>query len=223
MRFVVGGLIEEMPLSLEGGLPVLIYPMSTADQAEFASSLSPGLMMFFTADDHQTVAEKMDEILLDSEESSTTVVDDLAADREAERLLFRILDIFSYGFIGLVSLIAAANVFNTISSSIGLRRREFAMLKSVGMSAGDFRKTMRLEYLIYGFKSLLFGIPASVLLTGLIWLAVRNMFDTGFYVPWQSLLTAIGSIFLVMFISMFYAVRKLGKENVIDAVKNENL
>ncbi|MBQ6679430.1 MAG: hypothetical protein IJM76_05350 [Lachnospiraceae bacterium] len=48
---------------------------------------------------------------------------DLAEEKETTRLLVRVIDVFSYGFIILVSLIAVANVFSTISTNILLRRR----------------------------------------------------------------------------------------------------
>ena len=84
---------------------------------------------------------------------------------ENDRNLVLIIKVFSYGFIVLISLIALANVFNTISTSIYLRRREFAMLKSVGMTRKGFRKMMNFECLLYGLKALAFGIPTSFAVT----------------------------------------------------------
>lgn len=47
-----------------------------------------------------------------------------------------IMQVFLYGFITLMALISVANIFNTVSTSIDLRRKEFAMLKSVGVTPG---------------------------------------------------------------------------------------
>ena len=86
---------------------------------------------------------------------STRELTDIARLAEANRNIITIIKVFAYGFIVLISLIAAAsNVFNTISTNISLRRREFAMLKSVGMTQKGFRRMMNYECLLYGSKAL---------------------------------------------------------------------
>ena len=122
-----------------------------------------------------------------------------------------------------ISLIAAANVFNTISTNVNLRRREFAMLKSVGLSNKGFRKMMNYECIIYGCKGLLWGLPVSVVVTFLIWKVTQNAFVIPFYIPWHSFVIAIGAVFLVVFASMLYASKRVRKDNMIEAIKNENL
>ena len=70
-----------------------------------------------------------------------------------------------YGFTALLTLIAIANIVNTISTGVLLRRKEFAMYKSVGMASGGFKKMIRLETMLYGVKALTIGIPVSLLLS----------------------------------------------------------
>ena len=148
---------------------------------------------------------------------------DLNSTKEAQRMLVRVVRVFSYGFIILISLIAASNVFNTISTSVSLRRREFAMLRSIGMHDRGFGKMMIFECIIYGLKALLWGLPAAFLMTYLIYRAVGIAYRESFYLPAASVLIAIASVFFVVFASMLYAVMKIRKENPIDALKNENL
>ena len=71
-------------------------------------------------------------------------------------------------FIVMISMIAVANVFNTISTNIKLRRRELAMLRSVGMSEHDFQKMMNFECIFYGMRALLYGLPIAVLAAWLV-------------------------------------------------------
>ena len=147
-----------------------------------------------------------------------------AADREeTNRNLMFIINVFAYGFIVLISLIAAANVFNTISTGINLRRREFAMLKSVGMTQKGFHKMMDYECLMYGAKSLLWGLPAAVGVTYLIYRSINAGYVTNFYIPWVSIAVAVFSVFAVVFATMLYSTNKLKNENIIDALRNENL
>jgi putative ABC transport system permease protein len=161
--------------------------------------------------------------VLNSSGRSTAELYNLAASGESNRALITVINVFSYGFIILISLIAVANVFNTISTNIALRRREFAMLRSVGMTQRGFGRMMNYECLLYGFKGLLYGLPASFGVTWLIYQAARSGFDTDYYVPWISVVIAVGSVFLVVFTTIVYSMGKIKKDNPIDALKNENL
>ena len=123
----------------------------------------------------------------------------------------------------LISIYRDSNVFNTISTNISLRRREFAMLKSVGMTQKGFRRMMNYECLLYGSKALLLGLPVSCGITYLIYRAVTTAYETSFHLPWAAIGIAVLSVFLVVFATMMYAMSKVKKDNPIDALKNENL
>ena len=150
-------------------------------------------------------------------------LNDFAEREEMNRNIVTIIQVFSYGFIVLISLVAAANVFNTITTNINLRRREFAMLKSVGMSQRGFHRMMNYECLLYGTRALLFGLPASAGVTWLIYRAINGGYETTYHLPWGAVGIAILSVFLVVFATMLYAMSKIRKDNLIDVLKNENL
>ncbi len=82
---------------------------------------------------------------------------------------------------------------------------------------------MNYECLIYGMKGLMWGLPAAFLMTWVIWRVAGSAFETGFYVPWPSVIIAVGSVFAVVFATMLYASAKLREDNTVDALKNENL
>ena len=134
-----------------------------------------------------------------------------------------IAKVFSYIFIVMISLIAIANVFNTISTNIKLRRRELAMLRSVGMSERAFQKMMNFECVFYGLKALLFGVPVSLLLSYLIYkgMYVGGAEDITFQLPWTSVGISVVSVLFVVFITMLYSVSKIKKENIIDALRDD--
>ena len=154
---------------------------------------------------------------------SKRMLTDYAEGAEENRLLILIVNVFSYGFIVLISLIAAANVFNTVSTNIILRRREFAMLKSVGMSNKEMSRMMNFECILYGSRALLYGLPVSALITWFIYRVISNGFSAGFYLPWGAIAIAIFSVFAVVFATMLYSMRKIQGDNPLDALKNENL
>lgn len=134
-----------------------------------------------------------------------------------------IANVFGYVFIFMISLIAVANVFNTISTNIKLRRRELAMLRSVGMSEKDFQKMMNFECFFYGMKSLLFGIPISLFSSCVIYYVMSSggAEDIDFTIPWQSIIISAVGVILVVFFTMLYAAGKIKKENIIDALRDE--
>ena len=141
---------------------------------------------------------------------------------EQNRNIVFVVDVFTYVFVFMISLIATANVFNTISTNIKLRRREFAMLRSVGMSDRDFNKMMNFECAFFGMKTLLFGVPIAVLFS---WLIDKGMVaggaEIGFIFPWASLIISALGVFFVVFITMLYATRSIKKENIIDALRDD--
>lgn len=135
-----------------------------------------------------------------------------------------IVGIFVYGFIGVISLIGLTNIFNTISTNMQLRSKEFASLKSIGMTKKEFNRMIRLESLMYGIKSLIIGIPLGVL--GVF--AIFSSFSIGsvpmsFVFPWKAILISIAAVFIVVWLIMKYSISKVNKQNIIETIRNDNI
>ena len=219
--------IEEAPFFVSRSTPVainMIYPYSMLESVvpEAALNQFRNTEYFLTSSNHTVSFENLATVLTENGLSSRQLFD-YAANAETNRNVVTIIRVFAYGFIVLISLIAAANVFNTISTNISLRRREFAMLKSVGMTQEGFRRMMNCECLLYGSKALLLGLPVSCGITYLIYRAVTRAYETSFRLPWAAIGIAVLSVFLVVFATMIYSMSKIKKDNPIDALKNENL
>lgn len=219
--------IEEAPFFVSRSTPVainMIYPYSMLESVvpEAALNQFRNTEYFLTSSNHTASFENLAPVLTENGLSSRQLFD-YAANAETNRNVVTIIRVFAYGFIVLISLIAAANVFNTISTNISLRRREFAMLKSVGMTQKGFRRMMNYECLLYGSKALLLGLPVSCGITYLIYRAVTTAYETSFHLPWAAIGIAVLSVFLVVFATMMYSMSKVKKDNPIDALKNENL
>ncbi len=218
-----GKTIEEQPFFLGSGYDFyLIYPQSVMDSVVPEDKESYSHTFLMQAEQHgecyTSLKKKFTENLLTAANLS-----DYAAEAEQERNIITIIQVFSYGFIVLISLIAAANVFNTISTNIALRRREFAMLRSIGMTNSGFNRMMNYECILYGTKALLLGLPVSCIVTYLIYKAVGEGYLTNFRLPWSAVGIAVLSVFAVVFATMLYAMNKVKKDNPIDALKNENI
>ena len=222
-----GKTINDCPYYVERGNDVDIYMLYPISMLEFVfpkevQSQTNAYRYNLKSSNHAESLKNLKIALLENNITSFTT-QDIAESYESNRNLVIIIKVFSYGFIVLISLIAAANVFNTVSTNIALRRREFAMLKSVGMSQKDFNKMMNFECLLYGSRALILGLPVSAGITYLIYLSVSNGFETRYHLPWTAIAIAVLSVFSVVFVTMIYSMQKIKKDNPIDALKNENL
>lgn len=134
------------------------------------------------------------------------------------------IKILVYGFITLVTLIGVTSVFNTINTSIALRRKEFAVLRSIGLTPKGFNKMLMFESLFFGIKSLFYALPVSFGVIYLIHLAMKTTVEFEYIlIPWKSIILAIIGVFVIVAISMLYATKKVKKDNILDAIREENI
>ncbi|GAP15395.1 ABC-type transport system [Longilinea arvoryzae] len=149
-------------------------------------------------------------------------IDDIAASQKRERQIKTFVLVFTYGFVALITAIGVANIFNTIFTSIALRKREFAMLRSVGMTPRDFLKMVNYESIFYGIKALIYGLPISFALMYLLYWVTSDSFMVKFIFPWNSVLLVVIGVFAIVSSCMLYASSKVRHENIIDALKMES-
>lgn len=162
----------------------------------------------------------VDELLKDAtgKEDSYSIYNQKESNARTQALV-TIFQVLTDGFVILISFICIANLCNTISTAFELRRREFAMLKSVGMEQKKFMRMIRYESMFYGLKALLYGIPISV---SVIWLMYRNMSKSFYYtfqIPVLIFGIAIVGIVIIISFGMFYATSKIAKENIMDGLR----
>jgi len=194
-----------------------VLPHSCMDMLFPGSGYATGSIMVSAANPNETEKKLADIVALPG-----NIVNSYR-EYQTNRAIIGIVKVFTYGFIALISLIACANVFNTISTNVALRRREFAVLRSVGMSGRSFDRMMIYECMLYGTKSVLMGLPVSLAVSLWIYSAVRRGFSTAYRPPLQGMAIAVAGVFIVVIITMIYATRRIKRENVIDALKDENL
>lgn len=139
-----------------------------------------GQNVYVLAQNHQKATDEIEELALIGGWYSELYVSDVAQDEASAKNLLLAVDVFTYGFIVLISLIAAANVFHTISTGFLLRKKEFAVLSSAGMGPKTMNRMVNYECLLYGCKSLLYGLPVSILVTWWIYRVIEDSMDTKF-------------------------------------------
>ena len=139
-----------------------------------------------------------------------------------QKRIYLVMGVFIYGFITLISLICIANIFNTVSTNIALRRKEFAMLRSVGMPPKSFNKMMNFESAFYGIKALMYGLPISAAIGYFLYLTLNELISFTFSLPWNDYGIAIVFVFVIVSATMLYSGSKIRKQNIIDALKDDS-
>ncbi len=150
-------------------------------------------------------------------------INNIEQNLEAERRVILIISIFLYGFITVITLIGVTNIFNTITTNMILRSKEFAMLKSIGMTKKEFNKMIILESIMYGTKSLAIGIPLGLGLSYAIYRSYANSIEFGFIIPVMPIIISIIFVFVIVGLTMRYSLGKINKQNIVETIRNDNI
>lgn len=217
--YTVGALVPYRDTSYVYGLASTVYVTAFApvSAAQFAGSYTFG----FETTQHEAFSEDVQDILENGNYADSGVMD-MVSSIEMMNSTTLIMQVFLYGFITLMALISVANIFNTVSTSIDLRRKEFAMLKSVGVTPKGFNRMLRFESLFYGLKALIFGLPLGLLCSYFMQqILVSGSFDIAFYPDWRVYLGVTLAVFLIVGMSMWYATSKVKKDTIVETLKTE--
>lgn len=169
--------------------------------------------------DHQKVTEKLNTISDDGKYSDFSVVD-FSEQMQTFNTIALVIQVFVYGFVALISLITIFNIINTISSGIASRKKEFAMMKSVGITPKGFNKMIMLESAFYGIKAVIFGLPISALISFGMHKALNNSTAT-FSIDYLLYLIVALVVFAIVGMTMIYSVKKVQQNNIIETLKDD--
>lgn len=166
---------------------------------------------------------KVEQLIRSDIQPSSFTITNLTAQAKEERSMYLVIAIFLYGFITVVALIGITNIFNTITTNMELRAPEFAMLRAVGMTGGEFRRMIWLEGLFYGGKALLIGIPAGSVLSVLFHLFFSQGIVMKYKPPVLGIILSIMAVVVLLYGIMHYSMNKINRKNIVDTIRNENL
>lgn len=219
--------IDILPMGLQNvysETPMIIVSDEFYDYIVFNYNITAtdSKSLYIKSTDAEKLESLIKEYLLDNDITNYNLFN-IETEAKAQRSLIILVAIFLYGFIIVISLIGVTNIINTISTNMNLRRREFAMLKSIGMTKNEFNKMINLESIMYSTKALIIGIPLGILGSFAIYKAFANGSDYGYLFPWQAIIIAILVVYILVSLIMHFALRKTRNENIIDAIKDENI
>lgn len=215
----IAAITEEVPIGMSE-ISFETFLIISEDQAENIISSGNYQYIYIDSLDANKTEEQLDELFKDK---NVNIVNN-AAQARIMNSFFTLIAIFLYGFITVIALIGITNIFNTITTNMNLRRREFAMLKSIGMTKNEFNRMIRLESIFYGTKALIFSIPLGILISYGIYLVLSDgEIIMKFTPPIMAIILSIIAVFLLLFVIMKYSINKIDKQNTIDTIRNENI
>ena len=213
----IGVVTEKMPFGLKNRTARYII---VSDEMFDNIAESKGLDIYYKSNNATKLQDDIDNYLKGEEYYS---INNKEENVKQMSNLFTLIGIFLYGFIIVISLIGITNIFNTITTNMELRKQEFAMLKSIGMTTKEFNRMIRLESLFMGIKSLFFGVPIGVALSYVIYHFLSEESGLPYKLPIVAIIIAVVVVFILISLIMKYSMSKINKQNTIETIRNENI
>lgn len=155
--------------------------------------------------------------------SACNYVENIEIIAKEQNAMWLVISIFLYGFIAVISLIGVTNIFNTITTNMELRQKEFANLKSIGMTKKEFNRMIRLESVLYGGKALVIGIPIGVGLSYLLFKAFGISYEMTYELPFKAIGISIVVVAILIWVVMRFSLKKINKQNIIETIRKDNI
>lgn len=166
--------------------------------------------------------DKAQDILVNEFNIEQNYIFNAAQERRNDEKLILTMKIFLYGFIAIVSLIGITNIFNTVTTGMELRGKEFAMLQSIGMTKKEFDKMIRLESVFYGSKALIIGVVSGTILSYVIYISAGES-QLKYTLPLLAIVMSVIVVIILLLGIMKYSIAQIRKQNIIETIRNENI
>ena len=155
--------------------------------------------------------------------SGVKYVENIKTMAKTQSAIWLVISIFLYGFIAVISLIGITNIFNTITTNMELRQKEFANLKSIGMTKKEFNRMIRLESVLYGGKALIIGIPIGIGLSYLLFKSFGIGYEMTYELPLKAIGISIIAVVVLIWVIMRFSLKKINKQNIIETIRKDNI
>lgn len=230
----IAGVTDKVPIGYKGyGNTTLLFMNQKGFESLWAdgksNELKPGHASYSAyvvaenADEYQDTFEKETEENPEYSQISF-YVSNMDKQMRDEKSLFTLLGVFAYGLIVVIALIGITNIINTLSTGMELRSREFATLRSIGMTDKQFAGMVRLESVFISVKALVIGVPLGILISYLLCVMMNRMDDVIIYEPpYKAIILCILVVIMLIYAIMKLSMTKLRHNNIIETIKNENL
>ena len=169
------------------------------------------------------VYEKIKNYIKENYKTSYSYLENIDREERNQKAMYTFISIFLYSFVLIMICIGLTNMFNTITTFIELRQKEFAYLKSIGMTKRQFNNMLRLESIFYTIKALIIGIPLGICISYLIYKAFSINIDTYYIFPLNGVIISIIGMYMLTLFCTKFSMNKINKQNIIDIIRNDNI
>lgn len=230
----IAGVTDKVPIGYKGYSNTLLFMNQKGFESLWGdgkngNEIKPGYASYSAyvvaenADEYQDTFEKETEGNPEYSQISF-YVSNMDKQMRDEKSLFTLLGVFAYGLIVVIALIGITNIINTLSTGMELRSREFATLRSIGMTDKQFVGMVRLESVFISVKALAIGVPLGILISYLLCVMMNRMDDAIIYEPpYKAIILCILVVIMLIYAIMKLSMTKLRHNNIIETIKNENL
>ena len=177
----------------------------------------------YRSKDTEALGKEIQKIIEHHQEEISASFNDISGEREKQEQQYLLISTFLYGFVILILLVCIANIMNTISTSVSLRKREFAMIKSIGITPQKFHRMIAYETIFYGIKAVIYGIPLGLMSMLYLNHLFEYSFQFEFDFPWFPIVAIIVGVFVVLGITMSYAIHKIKDDHIVETIRNESI
>ena len=230
----IAGVTDKVPIGYKGYSNTLLFMNQKGFESLWGdgkngNEIKPGYASYSAyvvaenADEYQDTFEKETEGNPEYSQISF-YVSNMDKQMRDEKSLFTLLGVFAYGLIVVIALIGITNIINTLSTGMELRSREFATLRSIGMTDKQFVGMVRLESVFISVKALVIGVPLGILISYLLCVMMNRMDDAIIYEPpYKAIILCILVVIMLIYAIMKLSMTKLRHNNIVETIKNENL
>ncbi len=128
-------------------------------------------------------------------------------------------EIVMYGFVILLIIMGFTSVISTLTTNIRIRSREFAVLKSVGMTNKSLCKMLYSESIVCVIKALVPGVILGTAIPFAINLSIRKAFPVLYHIPWVSLVVGVFALIIIVLFITRTEINKLKNKSIIDEIR----
>jgi putative ABC transport system permease protein len=137
----------------------------------------------------------------------------------AQRGMSNLIMIFVYGFIAMLTLIGLTNVISTITTNIRLRKKEFAILVSMGMTQRGLKRMINYESLLCGLRSLFFGLILGLGFSRFLYDRLTDVVSFPYEFPLIPVIAAILAVLAITLVTQRSAAARVRRGNIIEAIR----
>ena len=127
--------------------------------------------------------------------------------------------LFVYAFLAVIALITVLNIVNSISLSVSARKKQYGIMRAVGMDDGQITRMITAEAATYGVIGLIAGCAAGLPLYRFLYtLMITHYFGIEPPIPWVCLIICIGITVISVCIAVHTPVKRINRMAITETI-----